>query len=69
MATYSETSSGLEKHGIRAIQTETVIEKFASLWIKTATGLQKIYEAVKSCYGSGRWRYDKRFVYNDRWRY
>lgn len=70
MATYSKLSDGTaERHGVRAILTSAGLEKFASLWLKTAAGLLKIYESVRSCYGSGFWRYTKRFIYGDRFRY
>lgn len=31
-------------------------------------GLRLVWEAVRSCYGSGRWRSDKPWKSDDRWK-
>lgn len=69
MATYSRHNGQPEKHGIRAVKRNGVAERVASIWVKTAAGLVKIYESIRSCYGSGRWRYGKMYRYGDKWRY
>lgn len=68
MATYSKTGHGLEKHAVRAILTETGLRRVGSLWVKTAAGLVKIYEAVRSCFGSGRWIGRKPWVNKEKWK-
>lgn len=68
MATYTKQGTTAEKHGVRAIKTATGYEKFASLWVKTAAGLVKIYEAVRSCFGSGRWIGRKPWLNKEKWK-
>lgn len=69
MATYTRLPDGTaERHGVRAILTASGIEKIATLWLKTATGLQKIYESVRSCFGSGRWVGAKRWLGKEKWK-
>lgn len=68
MSTFSKTDGGLEKHGIRAIKTGTGYERIASVWIKTADGLVRIYEAVRSCFGSGRWVSRKPWINKEKWK-
>lgn len=68
MATYSKSAQGVEKHAVRAIKTENGLERIASLWVKTVAGLEKIYEAVRSCFGSGRWLNRKPWLNKEKWK-
>lgn len=69
MSTYSKYGSGVEKHGIRAIKTASGLERIAQLWVKTSSGLEKMYEAVRSCFAAKRWRYNRPWLYKDKWKY
>lgn len=69
MASYTRLPDGsAERHSIRAIVTGQGIERMASLWIKTASGIVKVYEAVRSCFGAGRWRPLKPWKSKDLWK-
>lgn len=69
MAIYIKHNGKPERLGVIGVKHNGKLERIASVWIKTASGLVKIYEAIRSCYGSGRWRYGKMYRYGDKWRY
>lgn len=69
MPTHSIHDGSPERHGIRAVIRNGTAERVAQIWRITAAGIVKIYESIRSCYGSGRWRYGKMYRYGDRWRY
>lgn len=69
MPTYSKLPSGKEKHGIRAIKTANGFERIGQLYIKTAERLTKIYESIRSCFAAKKWRYNRPWLYKDKWKY
>lgn len=69
MATFSRHGGSAEKHGIRAIKRGGGAERIAALYVKTAAGLVKIYESVRSCFSGATWRYNKPWRYDDKWNY
>lgn len=69
MPTYSRTDKGVERHGVRAVKTPTGLERMASVWLKTASGIMKVYEAVRSCFAAKKWRYNRPWLYKDKWKY
>lgn len=69
MPTYSSTDRGLERHGVRAVKTASGIERIGQLYLKTSERLTKIYEAVRSCFAAKKWRYNRPWLYKDKWKY
>lgn len=70
MATYIKTGSGqLVRQGVRAIKTKDGVQRIASLWVKTAAGIVKIYETVRACFSAKVWRTEKPWTYKDKWNY
>lgn len=69
MAIFSKYGNTADKHGVRAIKRSGAAESIAALYIKTSSGLVKIYEAVRSCFSGETWRYDKPWRYDDKWKY
>ncbi len=42
-------------------------KKISMLWVATARQTIKVYEAIRSCFGSGTWRPDKPWLGDDKW--
>lgn len=43
-------------------------KRVSILWAATRLQALKIYEGIRSCYGSGRWLPDKPWLNDDKWK-
>lgn len=67
MPTFQSRQGKPERHAVRALLRSGSPERVARLWRLSASGAVKIYESVRSCFGSGRWISKKAWVNKEKW--